>query len=79
MCSILNYKSSQCSRGVIGLLIVSVFVEVALPQGELPLAVSVNVIVPAVISAALGVYVQVVNEFALAKIPVPLDVHVIEV
>ena len=37
------------------LLIVSVFVDVASPQGELPVAVNVNVTLPAVISAALGV------------------------
>ena len=30
---------------------------------------------PVLISAGLGVYVATVNEFALEKVPVPLDVH----
>ena len=63
----------------IGLIIVKVLVEVTLPHGALPVAVNVSVTLPAVISAALGVYVAVVNEFALANVPVPLDVHVIPV
>ena len=59
-----------------GALIVRVLVEVAFPQGALPTAVRVSVTLPAVISAALGVYVQVVSEFALVKVPVPPDVQV---
>src|SRR5512140_1777599 len=55
---------------------VNVLVEVAFPQGALPVAVSVKVTLPAVISAALGVYVASVNEVALAKVPVPLELHV---
>jgi hypothetical protein len=47
-------------------------------QGEAAVAVNVNVTLPASLSAALGVYVQVVNEFALAKVPVPLEVHITE-
>ena len=39
-------------------------------------AVNVRVTLPAAISAALGVYLQVVNEFGLANVPVPLDVQV---
>ena len=58
-------------------LIVTVFVEVALAQPLLPVAVNVRVTEPAVISAALGVYVQVVKEVELANVPVPLDVHVV--
>ena len=56
-------------------VIVSVFVSVAFPQVPFPAAVSVNVTLPAVISALLGIYVAVVNEAALAKVPVPLDVQ----
>ena len=58
-----------------GELIVSIFVEIAFPHSVFPVAVNVIVTLPAVISAALGVYVQVVNELALANVPVPLDVH----
>jgi hypothetical protein len=43
-------------------------------QGELGVAVNNNVMLPALISAALGVYVAVVNEFALANDPVPFGV-----
>ena len=39
-----------------------VFVEVTAEHGAFPLAVRVKVTLPAVTSAALGVYVQVVNE-----------------
>ena len=56
-------------------LIVSFFVAPALPHGAFPVAVSVNVTCPAVISASLGVYVAVVSELAFAKVPVPLEVH----
>lgn len=59
-------------------VIVSVLFDVAFPtQGELGVDVNVSVTLPAEISAALGVYVQVVNEVALANVPVPLDVHVV--
>ena len=51
--------------------IVNTFVDVALAHGELPTAVSVNVTLPAVISAALGVYVGV-NVVPLVNVPVPL-------
>jgi len=57
---------------------VNVFVEAALPQGVLPVAVRVRVTLPAEMSAVLGVYVQVVKELAFAKVPVPLDVQVAE-
>lgn len=56
-------------------VIVIVFVEVEFEHGEFPLAVNVSVLLPAAISAALGVYVHVVNEVWLAKVPVPLDVQ----
>ena len=39
--------------------------------------VNVSVTLPAAISAILGLYVQVVSELALAKVPVPLDDQVI--
>ena len=55
--------------------IVSVFVLVTFAQPALD-AVNVRVTLPDTISAALGVYVQVVNEFELANVPVPLEVHV---
>ena len=51
--------------------IVKVFVEVAFPHGALPVAVNVSVTLPAVISAALGVYVGV-NVVPLVNVPVPL-------
>jgi hypothetical protein len=56
-------------------LIVSFLVEIAGPQPGLPLAANVNVTLPAAISAALGLYVAVVKEFALVNVPVPLEVH----
>ena len=56
--------------------IVKVFVDVAFAHGAFPVAVKVSVTLPAVMSAALGVYVAVVSEFGLPKVPVPLDVHV---
>jgi len=55
--------------------IIKVLVEVALPQGEFPVAVKVSVTLPAVMSAALGAYLAFVSELALVNIPVPLDVH----
>ena len=60
-------------------LIVSVlFAETGEAHGELGAAVNVMVTLPAAISAALGVYVAVVNEFSFAKVPVPFGVdHVI--
>src|SRR6218665_1050796 len=57
--------------------IVIVLVEVTFAQGALPVAVSVRVLLPASISAALGKYVQSVRELGLLKAPVPLEVHVI--
>ena len=41
--------------------------------------VNVRVIVPAMISAALGVKVQVVKEFAFAKVPLPFELQLTEV
>ena len=55
-------------------VMVSDFVDVALEQPE-AIAVRVRVTPPAEISAALGVYVAVVNDVELAKLPVPLDDH----
>jgi hypothetical protein len=43
--------------------IVKVFVDVAFAHGAFPVAVKVSVTLPAVISAALGVYVALVKEF----------------
>lgn len=58
-------------------VMVKVLVEVTLPHGVFPNALRVKVTLPAEISAALGVYVQVVKELALAKVPVPLEVQAI--
>ncbi len=58
-------------------VIVNVLLDVAFAHGLFPVAVRVSVTEPAVISDGLGVYVAVVNELALANVPVPLDVHVI--
>jgi hypothetical protein len=52
-----------------------VFVETALEQGLFPVAVSVSILLPAAISAALGKYVHKVSEVALVKVPVPLEVQ----
>ena len=60
---------------VAALRIVNVLDEVAFPQGEFPYAVKVIITLPAVISVALGVYVQLDNDVAFEKVPVPLDVH----
>ncbi len=57
-------------------VMVNILFEVALPHGEFPIAVRVNVTLPAVISAALAAYVAKVNEVALVNVPVPLEVHV---
>jgi hypothetical protein len=46
-------------------------------QGEMGVAVRVSSTLPDDISAALGVYVHVVKEFSLAKLPFPLDVQFI--
>ena len=54
---------------------VNIFEETAFAHGAFPVAVSVSVTLPAVISAALGAYVAVVSELELAKVPVPLDVQ----
>lgn len=56
-----------------------VFVSVTVAHGAFPSTVRVNKTFPAAISAMLGVYVQVVNEFELVKVPVPFDVQVVEV
>ena len=56
---------------------VNALVEVALAQVPFPVDVKVNVMLPAEISAALGVKVAVVKEVALAKAPVPFDVQVV--
>ena len=58
-------------------IMVSVFVAVPFVQPGLN-AVNVNVILPAIISAALGVYVHVDIELALVKVPVPLELHTTE-
>ena len=59
-------------------VIVMVLEEVTFAQPAFPLAVKTIVLLPAVISAALGLYVAVVNEVALASVPVPLvTLHVI--
>ena len=58
--------------------ITTAFVEVTFEQGPFPVAVNVRVMVPALISAALGVYVQVVNEVALAKVPLPDDDQIMD-
>lgn len=58
-------------------IMVSVFVAVPFVQPGLN-AVNVNVTLPAIISAALGVYVQVDNELAFVKVPVPLELHTTE-
>ena len=50
---------------------VNTLVDVTLPQGETPCEVNVNVTLPAVISAALGVYVGA-SVAPLANVPVPL-------
>ena len=63
------------ATGVGEVNIVIILVAVAVPQYKL-LAVKVKVITPAAISAALGLYVQVDNEFAFANVPDPLVDHV---
>ena len=51
----------------------SIFVDVALAQGPLPVAVSVRITEP--VSPAPGVYVAVVNELAFVIVPAPLCVQ----
>jgi len=58
-------------------VIVSVFVDVAFAHPACATAVSVSVTLPAEISAALGLYVQVVKEVEFANDPVPLLVQFI--
>ena len=65
------------AEAVGAVVIVNVFVEVAFAQVPLPVAVKVIVTLPAVISAALGVYVAVVKDVAFANVPVPLEVQVV--
>jgi hypothetical protein len=48
---------------------------VASVQGGASNAVKVRITLPAVISSALGSYVQLVKEVLLVNVPVPLDVH----
>jgi hypothetical protein len=56
--------------------IVNVLSEVAsTAHGEYGEAVRVIITLPAVISAALGVYVQADNELGSAKVPDPLEDH----
>ena len=58
---------------------VNVLVEIAFVQGEFA-TVRVNVTLPLLISAALGVYVAVFNEPCVPlKEPVPLELHVVVV
>jgi hypothetical protein len=59
-----------------GFVSVNVLVSTTFEQPALAVAVKVRVTVPAVMSAALGVYVQVVKEVAFVKVPVPLRVQV---
>ena len=57
-------------------VMVNVLVAVTNPvQGDNAFTVSVKVTLPFDLSAALGLYVQVVNEVGLVKLPVPFDVH----
>jgi hypothetical protein len=56
-------------------LIVKVILSTASLQDPFPVAVNVNVTVPAVTSAALGVYIGV-RAFALLNVPVPEVVQV---
>jgi len=58
-----------------GDVMVSVLVDVTLLQPGWATAVRVSVTLPAEISAALGLYVQLVKEVALANVPVPLLVQ----
>ena len=53
---------------------VRVFVDTALAQGPLPVAVSVRVTTP--VSPAPAVYVAAVSEVAFAIVPVPFEDHV---
>ncbi len=54
-------------------------VEVATEQVPFPVDVKVSEILPAEISAALGVYVAVVKEVAFANVPVPFEVQAMPV
>ena len=56
-------------------VIVNVLVLVTFEHGAVPMAVNVSVTFPAEMSAALGVYIADVSEFAFAKAPVPLEVQ----
>jgi len=56
-------------------VIVIVFVDIEDTQVPFPVAVNVSALLPAVISAPLGVYVAAVSEVALVNVPVPFDVH----
>ena len=56
------------------LMMVSVIELFAFPQGELPVAVSVNVTLPALISVTLGVYTGC-SIVILSNVPVPVVVQ----
>ena len=57
-------------------VIVTILVDVAFVQLAFPVAVRVRVTLPAVMSAAPGVYVQPVSEVAFVRVPAaPLDVQ----
>ena len=56
-------------------VMVIILVDRTLLQPDLATAVRVSILLPAVLSAALGLYVAFVNEVALANVPVPLEVH----
>jgi hypothetical protein len=59
-------------------VIVNVFVDVAAVHEPALFAVSFIVTLPALISAALGLYVAAVNDVALVNVPVPVDDHAID-
>lgn len=58
-------------------VIVIVLVDTAFAHAVFPVAVNVRILLPAAISAALGVYVHKVNELASVKVPVPFDDQII--
>ena len=59
-----------------GKVIVIVLVDMASKHPAFPAAVNVRILLPADMSAALGVYVHKVKELASVKFPVPFDVQV---
>ena len=56
-------------------VIVKILVDVTVAQPVFPVAVNVRITLPAVVSAALGLYLAVVRDPAPVKLPVPLLVH----